>query len=63
MPVILPPERYDLWLDTEVEGGRQLLSLLMPYPAEAMEAHPVSPRVNSPRNEGPELIVPAGDGG
>jgi putative SOS response-associated peptidase YedK len=31
--------------------------LLKPYPADLMAAVPVSPRVNSPRNEGPELLA------
>lgn len=56
MPVILPPERYDLWMDPKVEGGAQLVSLLGPYPAEEMKATPVSDAVNSPRNDFPQLI-------
>jgi len=59
MPVILPPERCDLWLDSAIEGGAQLRSLLAPSPAREMTAAAVSSRVNSPKNEGPELIVPA----
>ena len=31
-------------------------ALLAPYPAEEMRAYPVSPLVNSAKNEGPELI-------
>ena len=42
MPVILPPERYDLWLDPAFEGVPQLRSLLVPYPASEMAAEPVS---------------------
>jgi putative SOS response-associated peptidase YedK len=30
--------------------------LLRPYPAELMTAWPISTRVNSPRNEGAELL-------
>ena len=34
----------------------QLQEMLTPYPAELMESFPVSTVVNSPRNEGPQLI-------
>lgn len=51
MPVIIPPDRYDEWLDT---GGE---SMLLPYTG-TMEAWPVSTAVNSPKNQGPELIRP-----
>lgn len=57
MPVILPPERYDLWLDLKANPA-QLTSLLLPYPPEEMSANAVSPLVNSPRHEGPELLEP-----
>lgn len=60
MPVILAPGAEAAWLDPAAElnpGG--LLHLLGPYPAEGMAAAPVSDKVNSPANEGPELISPA----
>ena len=55
MPAILPPEAYDLWLDPDAADGRALLG---PFPAEAMEAYPVSQRVGNVRNEGPDLAEP-----
>lgn len=58
MPVILPEQAHADWLDPENERGQALLGLLRPYPAEEMRAYPVSPRVNSAKNEGPELIEP-----
>jgi putative SOS response-associated peptidase YedK len=58
MPVILPPEAYDLWLDPTVHEPARVQPLLRPYPAEAMTATPVSPRVNSPREDSPDLITP-----
>lgn len=58
MPVILPIEHYDLWLDPEAKPN-QLASLLAPYPAAEMEGYPVSTRVNSPRSDGPDLIQPS----
>jgi putative SOS response-associated peptidase YedK len=56
MPVILPPETYDLWLDPAVREAEQLLSLLVPYPTEEMEAYPVSRRVNNPSNNEPGCV-------
>ena len=37
-------------------------SLLAPYPADLMEAYPVSTLVNRPANDGPEVAAPAGPG-
>jgi putative SOS response-associated peptidase YedK len=59
MPVILAPRACELWLDPEVDDPATLRALLQPYPAEAMDAYPVSPLVNSPRNDRPECIRPA----
>ena len=56
MPVILPPETYDLWLDPAVREAEQLLSVLGPYPTEDMEAYPVSRRVNNPSNDEPGCV-------
>ncbi len=56
MPVILPPETHDLWLDPAVREAEQLLSLLVPYPTEDMEAYPVSRRVNNPSNNEPGCV-------
>ncbi len=59
MPAILPPEAWGDWLDPHsTQAG--LLSLLRPYPAEAMAALAVGKAVGSPRNDGPACIEPAG---
>ena len=60
MPVILPPNTWDMWLLTEEESTQLLLEVLKPYPYDDLEAYPVSRRVNDARNEGAELIRPAG---
>ena len=57
MPVILRPDDEALWLDPAVTDTRDLLSLLVPYPADAMEAYPVSRRVNVPTVDDAELIA------
>jgi putative SOS response-associated peptidase YedK len=50
MPVIVAPEDYARWLDPK-RNATDVQDLLRPYPAEAMEAFPVSTRVNSPAND------------
>jgi putative SOS response-associated peptidase YedK len=57
MPVILGPNAWDVWLDNDARP-EDLQALLRPYAAGAMEAFPVSPRVNRGREEGPDLIRP-----
>lgn len=57
MPVILPRTAYSLWLDPTPHFPVDLNSLLVSYPAEEMEAYPVSTLVNSPGNDGPEILV------
>ena len=52
MPVIVPPARYAAWLDPAYAAE----NLLRSYPAQAMQAHPVHPRVNAPANDDPGVI-------
>lgn len=59
MPVILPATSRGEWLNPDNEDKESLLELLAPYPDDDMEAYAVSTKVNSPRNQGKELIVPA----
>jgi putative SOS response-associated peptidase YedK len=59
MPVILPEPVHEGWLDPGNARMDELQGLLKPFPAEEMRAYPVSLRVNSARNEGPELSEPA----
>lgn len=56
MPVIVPPEAYDVWLDPVVTTDEAIQPLLRSYPPEEMALRPVSSRVNSPANDGPENI-------
>lgn len=55
MPVILDPGDYERWLDPDDPAA---LQLLQPCPDDWLEAYPVSPRVNSPQNDDPELVEP-----
>ena len=56
MPVVLPREAWDAWLDPDADDVEALSRLLVPIIPEGMEAYPVPPRVNSPRNNGPENL-------
>lgn len=47
MPVILPREHYNRWLDPGFRNIRDLQALLRPFPAENMRCYAVGPRVNS----------------
>ncbi|HSB65100.1 MAG TPA: SOS response-associated peptidase, partial [Anaerolineales bacterium] len=58
MPVILPTEAYNRWLAKEDQQPAQLDELLIPYPAAAMVAFPVSKMVNRPELDRPELVQP-----
>ncbi len=55
MPAILRRKDYATWL-----GGTPVRAkaVLHAYPEGWMRAHPVSPRVNSPKQDDPELIRP-----
>jgi putative SOS response-associated peptidase YedK len=58
MPAIVAPADYAAWLDPAATDPAALEALLGGEPRVALVAHPVSRRVNNPRNEGPELAVP-----
>jgi putative SOS response-associated peptidase YedK len=58
MPVILAPEDHAAWLDPGNQATTQLKALLKPCPARMITAHPVSTRVNTPKNDEPALIEP-----
>ena len=58
MPVILPREVTNPWLDTEITDPALLSELLVPYTADDMELREVSTLVNSPRNNSPEILAP-----
>jgi putative SOS response-associated peptidase YedK len=58
MPVMLPPEAWDAWLDPANDDVDALQSLLVPAPAALFELVPVGTAVNTVTNDGPELIEP-----
>jgi putative SOS response-associated peptidase YedK len=58
MPVVLDPVDYAAWLDPETKDVARLRARLRPADPEPWELRPVSRRVNSPKNDGPELLEP-----
>ena len=59
MPVVLPNERLEAWLDPHERDLERLRALLAAAPDDAFTSLPVSPRVNSVRNDDPDLLLPA----
>jgi len=58
MPVMLPPDAWDQWLDPEQQDVELLGRLLVPAAKELITFHPVSTEVNNPRNRGEHLVDP-----
>ncbi len=56
MPVILPSDSWDFWLDPDNTDVTATAELLVPAPSDLIHAHPVSTDVNNVRNNGPHLI-------
>jgi putative SOS response-associated peptidase YedK len=57
MPVLLADDEWPLWLDPMNTDAGLLTDLLQPAPDELLELRPVSRALNSPHNEGPELLA------
>ena len=57
MPVIIPREKRDVWLNPDTDTG-QLIELLEPLSSDEIEFHEVSRMVNSPGNNSPQCIEP-----
>ena len=60
MPAILCEQEREAWLQGSADEAR---AALRPYPADAMAAHPVSSRVNSPRSNDAALLEALGTAG
>jgi putative SOS response-associated peptidase YedK len=62
MPLVLPPDVWDRWLDPALTDPGALAPLLVPTgPDLALVAYAVSSRVNDPRNDDPSCLEPAGE--
>jgi putative SOS response-associated peptidase YedK len=60
MPVIVPPEAFDLWLDCANVDARTAAALLMPAPDALLDAYEISTAVNRTADDNPALIEPVG---
>ena len=58
MPVIVPPEKYELWLDPDIKDFAAIRDILKPYEATLMRRHPVSTKLNNSKNDDAESAVP-----
>jgi putative SOS response-associated peptidase YedK len=63
MPVVLPEPAWRSWLDPDEHDVDKLLGLLVPAPDADFDVYAVSTRVNSARNNGPELVRRLGEDG
>lgn len=58
MPVLLDDDGIRRWLDPETRDAKDLADLLHPAPDAALDAYPVSPAVNSVRNDDARNVEP-----
>jgi len=58
MPVILPAEVWDGWLDRSLTDPDEVAGILRPVGTETMSMHAVSTLVNKVANNVPELVDP-----
>jgi putative SOS response-associated peptidase YedK len=61
MPVIIPREHHARWLDPALQEPAQIQTMIARYPAAELQAVPIGRQINNARNQGPELIAPAGE--
>jgi putative SOS response-associated peptidase YedK len=62
MPVIIPPEKRELWLDREADAA-ELEGMLVSFDSPEIDFYEVSRMVNSPMNNTPACIEPVGEEG
>lgn len=58
MPVIVPPDAFDFWLDCRRVDAASASALITPMPDGMLDIYPVSPAVNRAANDGPALLEP-----
>jgi putative SOS response-associated peptidase YedK len=59
MPVFVPPEAFDQWLNCTDVDAETAATLIRPADETLLEAHPVSRAVNRAANDSEALIAPA----
>jgi putative SOS response-associated peptidase YedK len=58
MPVIVPPDAFDLWLNCAAVDAETVAALIVPAPEDLLEAYEVSSAVNRTANDFPQLVEP-----
>lgn len=58
MPVVIPPEAFDFWLDCRHIDANTAASLLVPAPEDLFEAWEISLDINRVANDHPGLLKP-----
>jgi putative SOS response-associated peptidase YedK len=58
MPVIVTPEKYDLWLDPDVKDFEAIRDILKPYDSRLMRRYLVSRKLNNSKNDDAESASP-----
>ena len=59
MPVVIPPQAFDLWLDCANVDAETAAALLVPAPEDTFAPHEVSTAVNRTADDSATLIEPA----
>jgi putative SOS response-associated peptidase YedK len=57
-PVLLPPDRWDQWLDPKLTAPDEVGALLAHVPEPKLRPREVAPAVGNVRNDGPQLVDP-----
>jgi len=57
MPVIVPPEAFDFWLDPKVDA-EMAMAVIQPAKDALLECYEVSSAVNRTANDSPKLLEP-----
>jgi len=58
MPVFVPPEAFDRWLDCDAVPAEEAAALITPADDALLEAYPISSAVNRVANDSETLIAP-----
>jgi putative SOS response-associated peptidase YedK len=58
MPVIVPPDKHDLWLDPDVNDFEAIRGISTPYDANVMRRYPVSRKLNDSKIDDADSASP-----
>ncbi|MGZ5829332.1 MAG: SOS response-associated peptidase [Xanthobacteraceae bacterium] len=58
MPVVIPPEAFEMWLDCRNVDAETVAALLVPAPDDFFDAYEISAAVNRVANDSVDLLTP-----